>query len=85
MKTTTMLLAACTTAAIALCAPARADLGEDLESFFGDMNYANVTQPGVYEGQSAGYFTGGGLYVRNPVREFDLVNVQMPRFRIRLP
>ncbi|MEC9357544.1 MAG: conjugal transfer protein TraH [Pseudomonadota bacterium] len=81
MKTATLLLAACITAAIALCAPARADLGEDLEAFFGDMNYANVTQPGVYEGQSAGYFTGGGLYVRNPVREFDLVNVQMPRFR----
>jgi conjugative transfer pilus assembly protein TraH len=77
MKLRALLLAA----VLASSTSARADLGDDLEAFFGDMNYANVTQPGVYEGQSAGYFTGGGLYVRNPVREFDLVSIQMPRFR----
>lgn len=81
MKIRSFLVAALAASAITVNGPAAADLGEDLEAFFGDMNYSNVTQPGVYEGQSAGYFTGGGLYVRNPVREFDLVNIQMPRFR----
>lgn len=58
-----------------------AGVGGDLETFFNDMNYVNVTRPGVYEGQQAGYFTGGGIYARTPVRDFQLVGVQMPRFR----
>lgn len=60
---------------------AAAGIGEDMESFFGDMNYQNITRPGVYEGQSAGYYTGGGIYARVPIRNYSLLNVQMPRFR----
>ena len=67
--------------ALTAAAPARADLGSDLDSFFNDLNFANVTQPGVYEGQSAGYFTGGGVFMRNPVRNYTLYSVQWPRFR----
>ncbi|MEC9364765.1 MAG: conjugal transfer protein TraH [Pseudomonadota bacterium] len=60
---------------------ARAGIGSDVQDFFDEINYANVTAPGVYEGQSAGYFTGGGLYTRTPIRNYSLLNVQMPRFR----
>lgn len=60
---------------------ASAGIGSDVQHFFDDINYANVTTPGIYEGQSAGYFTGGGIYARTPTRNYSLVNVQMPRFR----
>lgn len=76
-------LALCLAAALCLTVSQQADagVGGDLEAFFNDMNYVNVTRPGVYEGQQAGYFTGGGIYARTPVRDFQLVGVQTPRFR----
>lgn len=76
-------LALCLITAVCLTSTQRAaaGVGGDLEAFFNDMNYVNVTRPGVYEGQQAGYFTGGGIYARTPVRDFQLVGVQTPRFR----
>lgn len=65
-----------------LVQPSQADVGSDMNNFFNDMGYnANVTPPGVYEGQSAGYFTGGGLYLRSPSRNYQLASVQMPSYR----
>ncbi len=59
-----------------------ADVGSDMNDFFTDMGYgANVTPPGVYEGQSAGYFTGGGLTLRAPSRNYQLASIQMPSYR----
>jgi conjugative transfer pilus assembly protein TraH len=63
------------------CVSAQASIGSDVQNFFGDINYGNTTAPGVYEGQTAGYFTGGGIYARTPVRNYSLVNIQMPQFR----
>ncbi|MCP5152454.1 MAG: conjugal transfer protein TraH [Chromatiales bacterium] len=68
-------------AALVVASPARADIASDMAGFFDDMNLANVTRPGVYEGQSAGYFTGGGVYLRTPPRSYTLYSVQWPRFR----
>lgn len=59
---------------------AQADLSGDLDDFFNNINL-NVTNPGVYEGQSAGYFTGGGLYMRVPQRNYTLMTTQFPRIR----
>lgn len=59
----------------------RADLASDMDTFFNDINFSNVTRPGVYEGQSAGYFTGGGVFMRVPQRNYTLYSVQWPRFR----
>jgi len=75
------MLCALLTAALVVSSAASASIGSDLQSFFGDMNYSNVTGPGVYEGQSAGYYTGGSVYARTPVREYNLLNVTLPRFR----
>ena len=60
----------------------QADVGSDMNNFFSDMGYAsNVTPPGVYEGQAAGYFTGGGLVVRAPSRNYQLASMQAPSYR----
>jgi len=59
----------------------RADLATDMDTFFNDINFSTVTKPGVYEGQSAGYFTGGGVFMRVPQRYYTLFSVQWPRFR----
>jgi conjugative transfer pilus assembly protein TraH len=71
-----------TAIALALAAgSASADLGGDVQSFFNDINYqANLTKPGVYQGQQAGYYTGGGLYARVPVRTYTLASIQAPHF-----
>ena len=62
--------------------PSRADVGSDMNTFFTDMGYAaNVTPPGVYEGQAAGYFTGGGLVMRAPSRNYQLAALQAPSYR----
>lgn len=60
----------------------QADVGSDMNNFFTDMGYAsNVTPPGVYEGQAAGYFTGGGLTMRAPSRNYQLASMQAPSYR----
>ncbi len=61
--------------------PAQADLNSDLGDFFNSMNLSNVTRPGVYQGQSAGYYTAGGLFVRIPQRNYSILEIQWPRFR----
>lgn len=59
-----------------------ADIGGDMNSFFNDMGYnSNVTPPGVYEGQAAGYFTGGGLTLRAPSRNYQIASAQAPSYR----
>jgi len=65
-----------------LMQPAYANVGSDMNNFFSDMGYAsNVTPPGVYEGQAAGYFTGGGLVMRAPSRNYQLASMQAPNYR----
>jgi len=49
--------------------------------WFDNMNYSNITKPGVYEGQSARYVTLGGVSTRAPITQpFDFVNIQTPKF-----
>ena len=60
----------------------QADVASDMNNFFTDMGYAgNVTPPGVYEGQAAGYFTGGGFVMRAPSRNYQLASIQAPHYR----
>lgn len=54
-------------------------LGEELQSYFsGFGSSTNSTPGGAYQGQSGGLYTGGSLYVRQPRRDLQLVNVQIP-------
>lgn len=59
--------------------PARADVNSDLNGFFGSLGYSgNVTQAQAWQGQAAGYFTGGSVYLRNPVKNVQLISMQLP-------
>lgn len=58
-----------------------ADLGDEVQRWFNDMNYSNITTPGVVEGQAGRYGTIGGVYARSPVvRPFVFFEVSTPRF-----
>lgn len=67
--------------AIILPASSFADTGSKVASWFDNMNYATVTSPGVYEGQSARFATLGGISARAPITQpFNFVSVQTPKF-----
>lgn len=67
--------------AIAMPIATVADTATKVNSWFSNMNYATVTNPGVYEGQSARYATLGGISTRAPITQpFNFVNVQTPKF-----
>ena len=57
-------------------------IGEDLMSFFKSAGMAsNVTTPGSYQDQAAGFYTGGSIVVRNAVRNAQVATLQTPGFR----
>lgn len=59
----------------------RASVDSDLGNFFNGLGYQNnVTAPAAYQGQAAGYYTGGSLYLRNQVKDYQIVSVEMPSF-----
>ncbi|RAP34901.1 conjugal transfer protein TraH [Legionella quinlivanii] len=61
---------------------AQANVSQDLDSFFNGLGYAsNVTSPAAFESQAAGFFGGGSLYARNQVRQYQLVQLDLPSYR----
>jgi conjugative transfer pilus assembly protein TraH len=65
---------------ILFCASAfGADVGSDLEKFF--KGSAIRTRPGTMHDQSAGYYSGGGISVRNRVKNAQLATVQLPSIK----
>ncbi|WP_237761224.1 conjugal transfer protein TraH, partial [Legionella cherrii] len=61
---------------------AQANVSTDLDNFFNGMGYAsNVTSPAAFETQAAGFFGGGSLYARNQVRQYQLVQLDLPSYR----
>ncbi|STX81474.1 TraH pilus assembly protein [Legionella busanensis] len=59
-----------------------ANVSQDLDNFFNGMGYAsNVTSPAAFESQAAGFFGGGSLYSRNQVRQYQLVQLDLPSYR----
>ena len=56
-------------------------MSSDLNNFFNNLGFAtNVTAPNAYEGQQAGYYTGGSLFARSQVRNEPLASIQLPNF-----
>ena len=68
---------------ILIVTPASArGIGQDLMTFFKKAGLtSNVTTPGSYQDQAAGFYTGGSVVVRNGVRNAQVATVQMPGFR----
>lgn len=69
----------CTLAALCCSAPVLADVQGDLNGFFGSLGYdGNVSKAQAWQGQAAGYITGGSVYLRNPVKQVQLISMQVP-------
>ncbi len=59
-----------------------ADVNSDLSSYFDNLGMVgNTTAPHAYQGQQAGYYSGGSLYARSSVRNVQLVDIELPSFR----
>lgn len=57
-----------------------ADLNKDLNKFFDSFGAsANVSSAAVYEGQKAGYGTGGSVTVRNRVLNSKIATIELPK------
>ncbi|NIF23928.1 conjugal transfer protein TraH [Candidatus Pantoea multigeneris] len=71
---------AAATGLLLLCSGAHANVQSDINKFFDNMGGGggNYTSGAAWQGQSAGYLTGGNLFVRMPVRNIQLISVTLP-------
>ena len=73
-------LLACAEASV--IGPASADVGSQMTGFFDSAGAAaNVTGPGSFQGQSAGYYSLGNVWMRFPQRNVQPFNLQLPHAR----
>lgn len=69
--------------AFTLSAPAMADVQGDLNGYFGSLGFdGNVSKAQAWQGQAAGYVTGGSIYLRNPVKQVQLISMQVPSLNV---
>ena len=56
-----------------------ADINGSLGNFFSSLGYVgNATSSHAYQDQSAGYYSAGGLFLRNQVQDIQLIHVDSP-------
>ncbi|ASN18258.1 conjugal transfer protein TraH (plasmid) [Pantoea ananatis] len=68
-----------TLAALTISNPVLADVQGDLNGYFSSLGFdGNVSQAQAWQGQAAGYITGGSIYLRNPVKQVQLISMQVP-------
>lgn len=62
------------------CAPSvQASLDSDLNNYFNKLGFeGNATNAAAWQGQAAGYATGGNLFLRNPVRQIQMMSFTPP-------
>ena len=66
----------------AMVKPALAGVNSDLSSYFDDLGFqSNVTNPSVYNGQAAGYYSGGSVFTRDAVRDVQIAQIDLPSYR----
>jgi conjugative transfer pilus assembly protein TraH len=62
--------------------PALASVAADMDGFFNDVGFAsNTTNVQAFQSQAAGFYGGGSLYARTPVRNYRLVTLDLPEAR----
>jgi conjugative transfer pilus assembly protein TraH len=60
----------------------QASIEQDLKNFFDKVGMnSNINSAGVYQDQSAGYYTGGSIVARSPVRNTQLATLHIPGAR----
>ncbi|MBF7997482.1 conjugal transfer pilus assembly protein TraH [Rahnella laticis] len=58
---------------------AHADVNSDLNHFFGKLGFeGNSSMPQVWQGQAAGYASGGSMYMRTSVKEIQIMSMTVP-------
>lgn len=63
------------------CNPAHATVNQSMQDWFNEIGaYGNVTGPNAYRGQTMNMYTGGSLYMRTPVRNYQLASIAPPSF-----
>lgn len=73
---------AATLAVAILSSPATADVNQSMQDWFNDVGaYGNVTGANAYRGQTMNFYTGGSLYMRTPVRNYQIASISPPSFR----
>ncbi|MBT4879502.1 MAG: conjugal transfer protein TraH [Alphaproteobacteria bacterium] len=59
-----------------------ADVTGDLSNFFNKLgSSSNISRAGAYEDQTAGYYTGGNLFLRNQIHTSQLGTIQLPDYK----
>ncbi|MDP1573091.1 MAG: conjugal transfer protein TraH [Pseudomonadota bacterium] len=59
-----------------------ASVQDEMTSWFNEMgSYGNVTMPQAVQGQTSTTYTGGSMYMRSPVRSYQLASVTAPSMR----
>ena len=68
--------------AMSVSVSAQANVQTSMQSWFNDIGaYGNVTGPAAYQGQTMNLYTGGSLYMRTPVKNYQLATISPPGFR----
>lgn len=58
------------------------DISTDLDAYFDKLGFlSNTTSPGAYYSQAAGSYAGGSLFARNQVRQYQLMQLDLPSYR----
>ncbi|MEL7542023.1 MAG: conjugal transfer protein TraH, partial [Pseudomonadota bacterium] len=80
---TSQIFASMVLGALALApSQAAADVNSEMNDFWADLGVAgNVTGPSSFQGQRAGYYTLGNVYLRTPQESLQPVTIQMPGYR----
>lgn len=74
------------TATAMLLAPvgqiAQANINNEMQQMFNDLGVlGNYNAPGAFKSQSMNLYSGGGLQIRTPVRNYQLMNMQLPSLK----
>lgn len=65
--------------ALVCSASAYADVNSDLNNYFNKLGFeGNATGAAAWQGQAAGYMTGGNLFLRSPVKQMQVMSFSPP-------
>ena len=81
MKIINTILVVIFSVTITTNAMAVSGIGGDLGHYFDNLGFdGNVTGPSAYNGQEAGYYTGGSVFLRNQVRSVQIMSIDVPGY-----
>lgn len=56
--------------------------GADLDEFFNELGmYNNISGPGAYQSQAGNFYSGGSVFIRAPVRNYQFASFSPPRLK----